>query len=384
MILLLPIAAASGWWAAKASNARYIKENIRQLHPDYFKGLNYVLNEQPDKAIEIFIRMLEVDSETIETHFALGSLFRRRGEVDRAIRIHQNLIARPDMNSRHKAQALLELGLDYMRLGILDRAEGLFSELLILDVFKTQAQTRLLDIYQQEKDWPKAITIARQLELHSGKRLEPVTAQFYCELATIELNKSDSKLAANNLKKALNLDPKCVRASMMEAQMKKSAGDYRAAISAYRRIENQDPDYLSEVVPQMKDCYFSLNAQEKYTDYLKHVLMEHGGITALLYLTDAIADNNGEEEAIRFLSDELRKRPTVRGVNHLMKYIISRADGELHKNLATIKELTAQLIAQKPVYKCNVCGFNAKFLHWYCPGCKNWNTVKPVQGVYGE
>jgi len=384
LILLLPVAAVSGWFAARASNGRNPKEHLRQIHPDYFKGLNYVLNEQPDKAIEIFIKMLEVDSETVETHFALGNLFRRRGEVDRAIRIHQNLIARPDLNNIYRAQALLELGLDYMRLGILDRAEGLFSELLALNMLKTQAYTHLLDIYQQEKDWDKAISTARQLEHISNNRLEPVIAQFYCELANIDLVNNNEKGVKTNLKRALNLDPKCVRASLVEGTLARNSGNYRAAINAFRRIENQDPEYLAEVIPLMQDCYQAINAQDNYTEYLQYMLQDYGGITPLLYLTDDIARRQGEDAAIQFISEELRKRPTVRGVNRLMKYTMSRTEGELHKNLKTIKELTSELLAQQPVYKCKVCGFKAKSLHWYCPGCKNWNSVKPVQGVFGE
>jgi len=384
LVILLPVAAASGWWAARTSNTRAERNNHNQLHPEYFKGLNYVLNEQPDKAIEIFIRMLEVDSDTIETHLALGNLFRRRGEVDRAIRIHQNLIARPDLNRSYKAQALLELGLDYMRLGILDRAEGLFSELVASDMLSVQAQTHLLEIYQQERDWEKAIITARQLKTASNKKLEPVMSQFYCELAGMELENHNDKGAKHYIKRALKIDPKCVRASIMEGILAKNSGQYRAAINAFRRIETQDPAYLYEVIQLMRDCYDTLSIPEKYTTYLQEILLNHGGITPLLYLTDDMAKKQGDDAAIRFLSDELRKRPTVRGVNHLMKYTLTRTDGELNKDLATIKELTSQLLEDRPVYECNVCGFSAKTLHWHCPGCRNWNSVKPVYGVYGE
>ncbi len=383
LVLLLPVAAASGWWAAKRSRERAL-EPRRWMHPDYFKGLNYVLNEQPDKAIEVFVKMLEVDSETVETHLALGNLFRRRGEVDRAIRIHQNLIARPTLNRNQKAQALLELGMDYMRLGILDRAEGLFAELVASDMLTEQAFTYLLDIYQQEQDWPKAIMTANRLEATTGQHLSPVIAQFYCELAGTSLVKNDEKSAKNNLKRALNLDPGCVRASLIEGAMQQRSGNYRAALKAFRRVEKQDPEYLSEIIPPLQDCYKALGRLDGYITYLHELLETYGGITPLLYLTDLIAEIRGETEAIRLISDELHKRPTVRGVDHLLKYAISKADGDLHKNLQTIQELTTRLIEEGPVYKCRNCGFDAKHIHWYCPGCKKWNTVKPVHGVHGE
>ena len=174
--LLLPVAALSGWWIGRRRGNSNKNQSSSSIYPEYFKGLNFVLNEQPDKAIEVFIRMLEVDSETVETHLALGNLFRRRGEVDRAIRIHQNLIARPTLDREQRAHALLELGMDYMRLGLLDRAEGLFLELVESDLHLNQAYTELLEIYQQEKDWENAINIARKLELISGKKLNPVIA----------------------------------------------------------------------------------------------------------------------------------------------------------------------------------------------------------------
>ncbi len=184
IIWLLPVAAFSGWLYGRRCNSPSGTAYNDRLHPEYFKGLNYVLNEQPDKAIEVFVKMLEVDSETVETHLALGNLFRRRGEVDRAIRIHQNLIARPNLNREQRSLALLELGMDYMRSGLFDRAESLFIELVEIDLYTVAAFTELLDIYQQEKDWGNAIKMARRLELSSGRSLKKNIAHFYCEQAS--------------------------------------------------------------------------------------------------------------------------------------------------------------------------------------------------------
>ena len=384
LILLLPVAAASGWFSARSSGQVRGNGRLRPLPPEYFKGLNYVLNEQPDKAIEIFIKMLEVDSETVETHFALGSLFRRRGEVDRAIRIHQNLIARPALDSEYRSQAMLELGLDYMKLGILDRAEGLFSELVATERFIIPAHNHLLDIYQQEREWDKAISTAKKIESITSHDLHPIMAQFHCEIASTELAVNNLRDATQNIKRALNLDPRCVRASLMEADNARNAGDYQMAIKAYRRIEKQDPDYIPEVVNSLRSCYQALGQLDKFRSFLDEVLKNYGGITPLLCLTDMIADDEGNAAAISFISGQLHLRPTVRGVDHLIKYAISKTDGELNKNLTTIKELTTRLLEDRSVYKCHNCGFEAKKLHWKCPGCKSWNSVKPVQGVHAE
>ncbi|MFQ5659207.1 MAG: lipopolysaccharide assembly protein LapB [Gammaproteobacteria bacterium] len=382
--LLLPVAALSGWIAARRGLTKTTEQTSSPIPPEYLKGLNYVLNEQPDKAIELFIKMLEVDSDTVETHLALGNLFRRRGEVDRAIRIHQNLIARPALSHEQRSLALLELGMDYMRSGLFDRAEGLFKELLESDAYTIQALTGLLDIYQQEKDWHECITIARRLQSISGERLDSIIAQFYCELASDNLSSGKNRETRDNLKRALQADSKCVRASLIEAGMARDAGKFKTAIRAYKRIAKQDAEYLPEIIGPMFDCYRELDRLDEYMMYLKDVVENEGGITPLLYLTKLIEEIKGQEEAARYISAALRKRPTVRGVDKLVEYALTKADGEMRESLQTIKDMTGKLLENKPVYKCNNCGFDAKLMHWYCPSCKKWNTIKPVHGVEGE
>ena len=167
--LLLPVAAGTGWWAARNATRRATREREGGgFRSDYFQGINYLLNEQPDKAIEVFIKLIEVDSDTVETHLALGNLYRRRGDVDRAIRIHQNLVARESLSTSQRTEALLELGQDYMSAGVLDRAEDLFSEIAVDADYRMQALRQLIDIYEREKDWPKAIASARKLEQATG------------------------------------------------------------------------------------------------------------------------------------------------------------------------------------------------------------------------
>ncbi len=382
--LLLPFAAFSGWWIGRRAVNSQGNRSSRSMHPEYFKGLNFVLNEQPDKAIEVFIRMLEVDSETVETHLALGNLFRRRGEVDRAIRIHQNLIARPTLNREQRTHALLELGMDYMRSGLLDRAEGLFLELIDSDSHLNQAYTELLEIYQQEKDWENAITIARKLEAISADTYSPIIAQFYCECADLALDQGNMRVVKDKLRRAMSFDPNCVRASLIEAQMFQKAGKIKQAIKSYKRVELQNSDYKTEIIEPLYECYKKLDRVDEFIEYLKMLINIYGGISSLLMLTALIAEREGESSAIRFISEELKNRPTVKGVDKLIEYVLGRSDGETHEHLKTIKELTGQLIEGKAMYKCNSCGFDAKLLHWQCPGCKHWGTVKPVLGVAGE
>ncbi len=384
IIWLLPVAGFSGWLYGRRCRNTADAAKQGRLHPEYFKGLNYVLNEQPDKAIEVFVRMLEVDSETVETHLALGNLFRRRGEVDRAIRIHQNLIARPNLNREQRALALLELGMDYMKSGLLDRAESLFIELVETGLYSIPAFTELLDIYQQEKDWENAIKTARRLELSSSRPFNKIIAQFYCEQANDLRLYGQDKGARDLLKKAVNIDENCARASFIEADIYKDEGKYKHAIRTYKRIEKQDSEYLPDALSLMSDCYRELGRMTEFKTYLRTIVDKHGGITPMIMLTELIAEQEGGQEAMEFITTEMKKRPTVRGVDRLIEYALIPAEGKIKDDLMTIKELTGQLLEDRPVYKCNHCGFDAKLLHWQCPSCKNWDTVKPIHGVEGE
>ncbi len=382
--LLLPVAAASGWFAARRSRVRVSARPTREFSSDYFRGLNYLLNEQPDKAIEVFIKMVEVDSDTVETHLALGNLFRRRGEVDRAIRIHQNLIARPTLDRDQRAQALLELGEDYMKAGLFDRAENLFLELTELNSHTERALRHLLDIYQQEQDWEKAIEIARRLEEISGTPMHDVIAQYYCELAQKALQERDSGTARQHIKRALTFDRNCARASILLGTLEVAQGDCKAAIRAYRKVSEQDIEYLPEVISPLRNCYREAGQSDAYAAFLKESLDRYSGISPILALAEEIRDRDGEQAAADFVIDQLRRRPSVRGLEWLINRSLDHSSGEARDTLTILHDLATNLLDGKAVYECHRCGFAGKQLHWQCPSCKSWNSVKPIQGVVGE
>lgn len=384
LFLLLPVAAMSGWYLASRKDARRQRRASTKIPPEYLKGLNFVLNEQQDKAIELFIKMLEVDSDTVETHLALGNLFRRRGEVDRAIRIHQNLIARPTLDNEQRSLALLELGTDYLRSGLLDRAESLFQELVDSNQYTEQALRELVDIYQQEKEWHNAIKVARRLEAVSGERMGSEVAHFNCELAEQELGNGGEKEARNYIKRALNIDPKCIRASILEARLDEQQGKYKGAIRAFKRVVKQDYEFLPEIIEPMSRCYRENDRQREFMDYLSEQVSAGAGITAVLYLTGLIEELQGTDAAVSFISSELKKRPTVRGVDKLIDYLSARSNGELSTNLESVKSVITRLQELNSTYKCRQCGFDAIRLHWLCPSCKCWNTIKRIYGVTGE
>jgi len=383
--LLLPLAAASGWLVGRYGKRRRESEAAAEdLRSNYFKGINYLLNEQPDKAIEVFIKVLEVDSETVETHLALGNLYRRRGEVDRAIRIHQNLIARPNLDSGQRSEALLELGHDYLSAGLLDRAENLLQELADNGDYRVQALRQLIDIYEQEKDWNKAIDSARQLEKATGNHLSPVIAHYQCELAEQFRDSEDADGALALLNKALTTHDSCVRASILEGDVLTDRGEHERAIQAYQRVEEQDADYLPETIERIQNCYIALERHEAMDTYLSGLMERYGWITPMLALTDLKRDREGTEGAIEFISDQLRRRTSVRGLDRLLELELESSNGEHRAHVSILKDLTGELLSDRPIYKCRHCGFPARLLHWQCPSCKHWNTVKPIQGVEGE
>lgn len=376
--LLLPLAAVSGWVAARRDQKRRAHKSF-DLPSAYFKGLNFLLNEQPDKAIEIFIRVLEVNSETVETHLALGNLFRRRGEVERAIRIHQNLIARPTLDKDQRSHALLELGQDYFKAGLLDRAENLFLELAEIRAHSEQALRLLLHIYQQEKEWEKAIAVVRRLARVSGKDLSDVVAHFYCERADQDFLRHNHALAREHLRQALAADGKCVRASILLGDIDAREENYRDAIDHWRRIEKQDVHYLGEVAERIADAYRKLNDEQGLYDYFHTSLRRHGGVSLALTFADVIGQREGVEAAEKFVVEWLRHSPNVHGLHKLLELNLIKAKDSARNDLLMLKGIIEELRTQHLGYVCGECGFKGKSLHWLCPGCNHWNTIKPVQ-----
>ena len=376
--LLLPLAAASGWLVARFEQRRSASQSL-DLPSAYFKGLNFLLNEQPDKAIEIFIRVLEVNSETVETHLALGNLFRRRGEVERAIRIHQNLIARPTLDKEQRSLALLELGQDYFKAGLFDRAENLFLELAEIRQHGEQALTLLRHIYQQEKEWEKAVNVTRKLARVSGRNLDNVIAHYYCELAEQMFTKKNFVIARAYLKQALDSDPNSLRASILLGDIEAEEGNDRDAIRAWRQVEQQDAHYLGEVAGRIADGFRRLRDDQGLYDYFHTALQRYGGVALALTFADIVQARDGVEAAQKFIVDWLRRQPNVHGLHRLLALNVERAKDSARGDLLLLKGIIEELRAQHLGYACSQCGFRGKSLHWLCPGCNRWNTIKPVQ-----
>lgn len=384
LFLLLPVAAVCGWY----SGYRYQeskKDNKFYITPDdYFVGLNYLIDEQPDKAVDIFIKMLEVDTNTIEVHLALGNLFRRRGEVDRAIRIHQNLIARPQLLRKQRLQALFELAQDYLSAGVLDRAERLFLELLATGGDVIGSLKNLINIYQKQKDWQQAIVIAKKLAKLGNLEINSAIAHYYCELTEKALLDGYKQKAHNFLKEALNYDSNCARIHIILGNIFFADNDYQLAIKAFSKIHDQDVDYISEIIGPLADCYKKINLKDEFIAYLKENIAKNPRIYFVIAMADYIKENQGDFAAIEYISDHIQRAFSMRGLYYMLSLYVDQADLVNQNKLLILKDCIGKLLDNKPIYRCIHCGFASKKLYWQCPGCKCWNSVKPIHGPEGD
>lgn len=382
---LLPAAALSGWWIASRNYSLKENQASNQLSREYVVGLNYLLNEQPDKAVDIFIRLLEVDSDTVETHLALGSLFRRRGEVDRAIRIHQNLIARPQLSVIQRKEALMALGQDYMSAGVFDRAERIFLEVVELGGTREISSLRgLLAIYQQEKAWEKALDVIKKLEVSTGSSMHSQASHYYCEMATKYIKNNAHDQAFASVKQALSVDRQSVRASLMLANMEMKGGRYKQAIRALKAVPEQDPEFLTEIIEPLIRCHQELDSMDECIDYLEQTRAEYPCASAIFVIGDYLRKEKGIDLAIDFISNELSRRPSIRGLNRLIYWHLESAHGRVRDKLQMLYDITSRFLENKPIYRCGQCGFAGKLLHWHCPSCKQWGKMKPIHGLEGD
>jgi lipopolysaccharide biosynthesis regulator YciM len=376
-VLLLPSAALFGWVIGRRGGERHSDSQVSKLSTTYFRGLNYLLNEQPDKAIELFLHIAELDKETFETQVALGHLFRRRGEVDRAIRLHQALVQRSDLSDAQKVQAMLALGEDYMRSGLLDRAETVFSDLAKIDQRAPQALRHLIGIYQAERDWPKAIENATRYEAATGEPMGKLIGQFECELAERLRSNGDIEGARAAVARAYQADSASVRAGMIEGRIDLEAGNDGSAIRAFERAARHDADYLPEILPPLLAAYARVGDNSGARAFLSEMSEHYRGISPVLALARLVENEDGVSAARAYLAQQLKDRPSVRGEAALIDLTLAE-QADPTTTLQDLKHITDQLLVRNPSYRCTRCGFGARSHHWQCPSCKEWATVKPL------
>ncbi|MFN6960832.1 MAG: lipopolysaccharide assembly protein LapB [Rhodocyclaceae bacterium] len=406
-LLALPLFFGFGWLAARIDIKQVVSES-RALPRSYFTGLNFLLNEQPDRAIEAFLEAARIDPETVELHFALGSLFRRRGETDRAIRVHKHLIERDaslsQLSEEQRLQALTELGLDYLKAGLLDRAEEVFLKLRGTPRDE-EALRNLLEIYQLEKDWAKAIAIAAQMPGHAEHLWQKEIAQFHCELATSDLLNGRLDDARRRIEAALEANRRCVRATLLRGELEAKIGaegtssgggsdvgagkaissaagtprepHLEKALVIWQGIEQQNPQYLSLAAEKMMAAFRRLGREQAGIELLRGYLERHSSLDLLDVVFQAELRLNGPQAAYALVRDELRRNPTLLGLDKLLEAQLLLAPVEKRADLELVKNLIHTHTRRVARYRCDDCGFKARQFHWRCPACGGWETFPP-------
>jgi lipopolysaccharide biosynthesis regulator YciM len=375
MLLIFPLFFGMGWWAARLDIKDLLSESTA-VPESYFQGLNFLLNEQQDKAIEAFIEVVKIDPQTVELHFALGSLFRRRGEVDRALRMHHNLVDRADLDDNQRQLAIFELAQDYLKAGILDRAERLFRE-LEKSSYAKPALEFLLELFQKERDWLKAIAVSQQLAGVSGVSYGKQAAFFYCELATEEIAAGNLAGARAHLLQALADCPASVRASIMLGDMELEDGKTEQAITLWQGVETQDAQYLPLVAERLLIAYRELDREAEGIALLRNYLIKYHAIDTLNVVFDGILKYEGSASAYQLVRDELERNPTLLGLDKLLEARLLEVSLDRRADIELVKDLVHKRTRNLAMYHCGHCGFKARKFYWHCPACQAWDSYAP-------
>jgi lipopolysaccharide biosynthesis regulator YciM len=381
--VIILAAVVLGWLLGKWERKRspLLKQRGSPIEPQ----LSYLLNNPHDKAIENFIKSLEVNNDTVDTHLSLGTLFRNRGEVKKAISVHQNLLGQPYLAKKYALKVQMELAKDYITVGLHDRAKQLLIELSHAGkAYQKPALEQLLTVYQQAKDWPEALVVAEQLVALGDARASIVRTHYCCEMAQTALSQDDHDLARAQLQRALSYDPRCARASLLEGQLEYQLGHYQVAIKALQRIAQQDTDYLTEALDLLDSCYQNLGDYQGFQAYLEKCFELRPSVSVLLLLEEQRYRSQGLQAAMRYLAEKLKIYPSLRGVNRILDRYLLTTQGQTREDLIVLRRLTGQLVERKPVYRCGHCGYSGKTLHWLCPSCQRWGTICRIYGIEGE
>ncbi|MDH5611821.1 MAG: lipopolysaccharide assembly protein LapB [Gammaproteobacteria bacterium] len=376
-LLFTPFILLALLWISR--RGRSVKHNKPiKLPPEYFTGLNYLLNDEHGKALDIFVKLVETDWDLVDTHFALGKIFRKNGEIDKAIKIHQGLIARPSLPDEYRSKVLLELGYDYLAAGWFDRAEGLFKEVLIHDSKSEEAKRNLILIFQQEKDWHKAIDVGVDLFLQGASDVGIMVSQYYCELADIAKTKGDVSQVAYNSKQALHYDKGSIRALIFLADHEMDKQNYKQAVHFFEQIEKRDAEFFPVILDKLIECYHRLGDPNKLLSYLAEVESRHQSLAMIEKHAMVIERYQSKDAAIAYLTDRIRKYPDIRGMHSLISYKTNQSDAGELTLLLDLKSALVKMQMDDSEYQCHHCGFQSNTLYWLCPSCQSWAEVKPT------
>ncbi len=379
LFLLVLAAVIIGWLLGRWQPFKKKKDEFHhdQFSERYARGLNYLLADDSDNAIKIFTDLIEVNKDTIEIHIALGNLFRSKGEVDRAIKVHQNLLARPNLTRRQRHMAIAELASDYLKAGLLDRAEKLYREMIDLDADAIHAYRRLLDLYITEKSWEEAVECARVLYQKGEPEAAVTSSQCLCEAASEAINAGNKRLARKNLDLAIEVDPACVRAALLLIRVHLDSDNPSAAKRIFQRLTRESPQYMPLYIEPARQIYLGREIST-YQEFLQNQYQKHPSTRLAIALLEHYARNDEIEKARQFLSDILHKSPSFEAFEFALRFLKSNPD-QLGETWATLSTFLKSLQDKKNEYSCSRCGYESHAIQWLCPSCRNWASMKPVR-----
>jgi lipopolysaccharide biosynthesis regulator YciM len=381
LIVLLPLAAGSGWYFGHRNVVQVANHAAGSLPAAYFRGLNFLLNEQHDKALDVLVGALESHGDTVEVQLALGTLFRRRGELERATTVHQNLVAREGLEPSYRLQALFELAQDYYKAGLLDRAENLLLQVRGGREMEESANQLLLQIYDQEKEWDRASSIARSLQsfVNNGA-FDGVIAQYQCEVAESAIAAGRYQTARSKVADALLADQDCVRALIQSGRLDALTNDHRSALAMWERVVQSRPELLDEVIGLVEQSCTMLQDKTAYQGFLERYLDRNRTSTrALMSMVDLLSSFGSRGEVFRYLEDWLENNPSIVALVLLLQHRPADAGKWSAGSSQVIGRLAGELVDHDDGYECRQCGFQGRAMHWQCPGCRRWNSILPRQ-----
>ena len=374
-LLALPLFFGLGWLAARV-DIRHVMTESRSVPASYFRGLNYLLNEQPDRAIEAFIEVVKVDSDTVDLHFALGGLFRKRGEVERAIRMHQNLVEREDLSVEQQSRAGFELGQDYLKAGLLDRAEAIFNRLQQGDK-PEQARHFLLEIYVQEKGWSKAVSIARELSRNSARAYHVEIGHYLCELGNLAWLNDQIDVAREYLGDALSANRDCIRANVLLGDIAASRQEHAVAVHAWRRVEQQSIDHLSLVADRIMASYRAQDREADGLAFLRSALSRNTSYELFSTVFTATLALQGAQAAWLLAREALQRSGSLRCLERMLEAEMQMSTVERQQDIQLVQQAVQRYAQRQWAYHCDQCGFRARNFFWHCPACGSWDSFPP-------
>lgn len=383
LLILMLIALALAWYSGFKTQFKSKSHFQKKQDKDYFIGLNYLLNDEPDLSIDAFISALEINSSTLESHLALGTLLRRRGKVDGSIAVYQKLLANSQLNRHELDQVKLGLIKSYVAAGLLDRAEKLIDELKVAGPeIQFSALNQGLTVYQLEKEWLKATIIVNDLLKICAPNQRSVyqikASHFYCELSENELEFQHYNQARDYLNKAIGMDRNNVRTSLILGRLEFEQGNYKQAIKALLKISSQDAGFRSQAFDLLIAAYQALNNKKDLQRYIDSCLQEPLSPSFLLMLIKHIEESEGREKAREIFFQQIKLNPSIELLGQAILLNEGYSESNNHmQNAEFFNHILEDYLAGKAKYRCDNCGFELRSLHWLCPGCNEWGTVKP-------